>query len=380
MGPRLPSLSMVQRQSAMAKFRAARLPVVSSLPSPVSPTRPLQSSQLAGKRPRDNKVREASPCPKRMAPSPKGTMRRPASVAPTGSIALLGEVSLCEASTVTSKDALRHYSAMFEKPRTWCAMHGRSLRLDHIEITLLDFLDMLLETNAQLTEAEKATSAAVHFIPGLSRPELKRVKKALKGFRKKRPGKSLLPLPKELAYGIAAIAFIVGFVDLGRRVLVMFCLKTRPGEATKLLAEDIDPPAGESGSGLEHWSISISPQSRLEPSKTQTWDDCVIARLPFMSLVLVDLKQGVQTRKSFVFQTEPNVLQQQWKHVQQFVQEPSAVMHKLRHGGASQSLLEDPKSGHRVQAELRHKTSTSMRRYGKPGQLQQVLNRKHVVV
>lgn len=376
-------LSSDRRKSAMAKVLTARQPAAACPPRSASgrdrldkvavPAVSTLVSQQAS-------ALQVLPSKRRARPSTDRVVKRPAAALQPGTRALSGQVTACEAATVGSKDALRKYEAIFERTKCWAAKFGRSLTLPLVEETLLDFLDVLLADRARLDQAENAVSAAVHFIPGLTRPEMKRVKKALKGFRKLRPSHSRVPLPEEIAMGMAAAAFMMGMVELGRKILVMFCLKTRPGEASKLLGEDLNPPAGGPGSGLEFWSITIAPSARLEASKTQTWDDCVIARDPFMSSVLAALKSNAASPKAPVFPSEPKIMQQQWKYLRQILQEPKAVMYQLRHGGASEALLKDPKSGLQVQAELRHKTATSMRRYGKPGQIQQVLAAKHVLV
>ena len=60
-------------------------------------------------------------------------------------------------------------------------------------------------------------------------------------------------------------------------------MKLRPGESSTIMEKDIHAPCGEPGSGLEFWSLTVGPFEDLAPSKTQTFDDCVIAREPALA-------------------------------------------------------------------------------------------------
>ena len=105
----------------------------------------------------------------------------------------------------------------------------------------------------------------------------------------------------------------------------------------------------------------------MAPTKTQSYDDAVIIREPpFMTEVLKSLRGAGGT--ALALKEDPKLLAQQWKFVRSFIQEPTGVMYQFRHGGASRFLLQNPQGQRQLQSDLRHRTASSSRRYGKPGQ------------
>jgi len=257
---------------------------------------------------------------------------------------------------VRNADSLRHYREYDQKIRLWAQKNGRSLNLDQVELSLLDFQDTMLVEGRKACDAERAVAATVHHVVGLSKKDMKRVAKALKGFRKRRPSHSRNPLPEDLACGIAAAGFLLNFVELGRRALIQFFLKLRPGESATIMEKDIHAPCGEPGSGLEFWSLTVAPFEDLAPSKTQTFDDCVIAREPaFMAQVLQPLRGSGRT--AFVFQESGKTISRQPKLVTAPIQEENAVQYMLPHGGASRMLLLNPRASRQLQISLLRATA-----------------------
>jgi len=200
-------------------------------------------------------------------PSSVPVLRRPTAAlqaSGAGSLALQGELTTCEASTVSQLQTLQHFHEFDKELKIWAQANGRSLCLEQLELSLMDFLDYLLVDGQKACDAKRAIAAALHFTPGGAKKDLKRMGKALWGVGKRRPGRSKLPLPVVLSRGAAAAGFLHNFMNLARRNLMQFYMKMRPDESGAVKERDVRPPTG-------------APLEHLAPSKTQTLDNSMIA-------------------------------------------------------------------------------------------------------
>ena len=221
--------------------------------------------------------------------------KRPASAInnegiPLGSRALAGLPTACEEKTV-SPAARKEYLNYEKAFRTWASRNGRSIQLDHVEISLLDYLDTLMEQKKKCSDGEKVINAVLASMPDLDRKQIHRLARALKGYRKTFPTRSREPFPEELMAGTAAIAVITKNIESARRIVFMFYLKSRPGETARITAGDVHRPQGE----VKFYTVTICPIEAGLTTKTQTFDDSLIVREPeFLVQMLESQKSGKQ--------------------------------------------------------------------------------------
>ena len=132
-----------------------------------------------------------------------------------------------------------------------------------LELNLLDYLDKLLSTGEKAAVGEKVVAAVLHSHPGVKRSDLKRVQKALRGFRKAKPAQLRYPIPEEVMQGICAIMMAKGKNITARAVATAFYGYFRPGEIRGFLKADLVLPSGGSTRALNHFALVVSPSERL---------------------------------------------------------------------------------------------------------------------
>ena len=150
--------------------------------SNASPTIPVRPN--TGKTPAKGRKRTISPAP---------VAKKPATQVAAGSRALAGQLTLCEQKAVGAA-ATQSYKAFENQFRLWVARNGRSMAMEHLETSLVDYLDSLLEAKKKAGDAEKVVAAMLAAIPGVDRKNLSRINRALRGFRKANPPLSKEPL------------------------------------------------------------------------------------------------------------------------------------------------------------------------------------------
>ena len=243
------------------------------------------------------------------------------------------------------------------------------------EVLLLDYGDMLLDLKKPMHLFEKIVAATVANVAGLNRKSMNRITKALSGFRKAHPPRSRPPIPDELAAAISAVQMSMGYRTSALLTWVGQRCYFRPGERLKIQVQDLLPPAGGAGLGRQQWSIQIAPEDRLEPSKTQTFDDTIIVDdSPRLGAILGRLAEG-KAPASLLFDMAPNRVRQEWSEACQLLGFPELVMYQLRPVGASSDLLGRKRAMGEVMSRMRVRTLVTLRRYAKPGRITMMLQR-----
>ena len=140
------------------------------------------------------------------------------------------------------------------------------------------------------------------------------------------------------------------------------------------MCSQLRPPQGSAGSGLEFATITVAPVEEQVPSKTLTFDDCIqVDQPPWLSPLLLKLA-AARAPESLLFQLTPREANAQWRKVCLSLR-LDADRYQLRHAGASNDLLRQTRTRPEAEGRGRWKTPTSLRRYGKPNQIQKVLER-----
>ena len=306
-------------------------------------------------------------------------LERPTARSPPRGRSLQGAPFRCEQLAV-GVAARRNYETAFGEFLRWSANAGFPVVDEkNIEMCLLGFLDHLLEEGAALYKAEIAIASVADAMPELgmlaSRPRLRR---ALRGFRKQRPPRSRAPVAKEIMAAIVNMLMNDGHSAMAFMVLIMFFSYCRPGEVRSLKRKQFLRPARTRGP-LSHWSIHLAPQSdrptaSQQITKTGTMDDTVIMDRPmWMAALIAKLCKGLAP-DDFVFAIDESLSVNLFRLAGQRLGIPKLCLYQLRHGGASEEMLDGSRLPEVIQARGRWRTQTSVRRYAKPAQLQRLLN------
>ena len=213
------------------------------------------------------------------APRRRKTGRSPAprpGAPRVGQRARAGFLTECEQSAVSegTQRLYDHHVSLFGR---WVAKRPSDLDLD---TDLVDYLDTLLMDGCPSGDGEKAVAAVIAASPGVDRRKLLRTIRALRGFRKRRPPRSRLPILEEVMAGIVAFLWNRGEQVLALFVMTLFYGYFRPGEGRSFFCADLNLPAGGLQESLNCVSLTVAPETRLEWSKTQTFDDTVLLDAP----------------------------------------------------------------------------------------------------
>ena len=179
----------------------------------------------------------------------------------------------------------------------------------------------------------------------------------------------------------------------GRRDMALWTVMTfstylRPGEARGLLTCDLVPPAPSASLEMKQWVLILAPWERQQATKTGQYDETVSlddSRFLFLGDLLGEhaaqqkLKRGVKDPDVPVemWDFSGTTLRRAWHTAVQELKLDFAVecLYQLRHGGASRDQLLRLRSTGEVQRRGRWATPNTLKIYGKPGRLQQILSK-----
>ena len=361
-------MKRLRREQSLAACQAAAAPSTSSeAAGTLREGGPRRAGRPAGKAIRRQSATRRRPA---AAPSPAARPLPPS----LGRRAQRGDLSACELATVGAKGsaAYTYFENLF---REWQRRRGRSTD-DHgeIEVNLLDYLDELLADNVKLTHAEKTVYGMLYStLPGKVR-DYPRLQRALKGYRKQLPPVSRMPLPIEVKSGICALLILDGERATALYVESVFAGSFRPGELLRANVGDLVKPGVSEDAALRWWSLIVAPEERLQPSKTQTFDDTVIFDHPeWLGDVLGSWVAHASDERA-LFPLDAVRIARLFKAAADKLG-VDASLYQLRHGGASDDLLRRRRTLSEIQSRVRVKCVDTVRRYAKPGKIQQALNR-----
>ena len=190
--------------------------------------------------------------------------------------ATVGELTELERNAV-GPSTTAQYQIYKEALWAWTGLSEALDETDHVvDEMLVQYLNTLFLRGFGVSVAEKTFAAFQFFAPDFGRGGSRhcpRALRALKGFRRLAPPRSLVP---ETWPVIAALIMGLtedGFLDMGLWVLIGFGLYLRPSENMQLHREDLMtlcPPASP------WWTFNLSPESRGLSRKTGTSDDAVV--------------------------------------------------------------------------------------------------------
>jgi integrase len=247
-----------------------------------------------------------------------------------------------------------------------------------LEISILDYLDVLMEAGEPLHAAQYAVASIIDALPLVSATsQLPRVKKALRGYRKAKPPRSRAPIGREIMAGIAQQLLAWGHPSIALLVVLQFFTYCRPGELRSAKRKQFIAPVRKKGP-LSAWALSLAPQEANPKSlqavtKTGVVDDTIVIDRPTWLAPIIEDKIKDLLDNDLVFPEDAATVVTLFKRAGAALGLPGLCMYQLRHGGASEDLLSADRTPHEVKARGRWTTDSSLRRYAKPAQIQRLL-------
>ena len=254
---------------------------------------------------------------------------------------------------------------------------------DEVDLALVEYYDYAFLLGSQSDTADKTIAAWMNAYPQFGKHghlRLPREARARQGFHRLAPGCSRAPLAIML---VAALAMTVAAGrspaarEMALAIILSFSAYLRPGELLRLRPVDVVPPTGPKGSPLDVTAIIISsPMERLEPSKTNTYDDTILldsVDFPNLGTMITDLARR-RTDHSFLFgDFKTDELRTAFENASQLLKLPPLVLYQLRHGGATLDLLYRRREMEAIKQRGRWRTDASLRRYAKQGKVQSMV-------
>ena len=271
------------------------------------------------------------------------------------------------------------YEMYFRRFVDFCKDNGSPLPLspEVLDAMLTDYMDLLFLDNRGAHEGEK-TVAAVEFNIISVKGKLVRARRALRGWRKEMPPQSRLPLPKVAMFGIAMNLIAAGSREMALMVLVAFFLYLRPGEAADIKASSVVGPVRSAGLQFQFVRLVVREQEGGRPDKVGVYDNCIPFDLPSIQWIgreLLALAKTKKNKNSLVFAFTMEEFRKQFTKAAHHLNLQNLHPYQLRHGGATEDLSSRARDHASVKSRGRWHTDQSVRRYGKIGRVQQLLNK-----
>lgn len=295
----------------------------------------------------------------------------------TGKKAQSGKLTMLEKNSVSSEQQgqYQHYLGNF---RAFCQENKLKFPpKKDVDAVLADYFDVLFLDGKTASEGEKTLAALEFHFHGL-KGSLGRSRRALRGWRKLRPPKSRLPLPKPVAFGMAMRLLHLQEKEMALALLLSFDAYLRPGETLALLTKNLVPPVRGTGKQYQHYTLVVRDEEDEVPDKTGIFSNSLPLdnpeTMPWLGQAIHNL---VKKRKADqpLFNINAEKFRKKFQLAGNWLGLPNLHTYQLRHGGASDDLGKGHRDHHGVKARGRWRTDSSVRRYAKFGKVQELMNK-----
>ncbi|CAJ1362253.1 unnamed protein product [Effrenium voratum] len=298
-------------------------------------------------------------------------------VAPPGRRAQVGLLTELEQKSISTEQEAQ-YSSYLRRFKDFCKESGLVWPLrGKVDETLADYFDVLYLDGQGVNAGEK-TLAAVEFYFHAVKGKMMRSRRALRGWRKVRPPRSRLPLPRTVVFGIAMRMIFQGHRDKALMILLSFDAYLRPGEAADLVARNLVPPVRGTGKQYQLYTLVVREEDEGVPDKTGIFSSSIPMDNPSTKNWLGPAIQRLGKHKKAnerLFDFNEDSYRAAFKSASNWLGLGDLHTYQLRHGGASEDLLGGVREYQVVKERGRWRTDTSVRRYAKVGKIQALLNR-----
>ena len=270
---------------------------------------------------------------------------------------------------------LERYNNAVCRLEEWALTKHRSLSIHHADQSIVAFLHELCESGASIGEGRSVVYGFIMLRCNSSLPEkhlLAQSKSALKGWTSRFPTHSKAGVDLRIWDVIAERCLEDSEPLVAAAILLQGDLYLRPSELLHLHRKDVLNPRQSKAS---FWGVVIGSQEGLSPTKTGTWDDCVLADTPSrleLSCIFKYLLKQAQNPDDRLFPGLTLAAYEQALRVATSHLGLAALRltpHVLRHSGPSHDLFHNIRDLPQVQQRGRWKTQSSVSRYAKPGRM-----------
>ena len=280
---------------------------------------------------------------------------------PPGKRAQQGQLTKLEKKSISCEQE-NQYTHYLSKFKAFCQESGlRWPPRAKVDLLLAEF-DVLFQEGNGVRPGEK-TLAAVEYQWRHVKGTMLRSRRALKGWRKMVPPKSRLPLPRAVAFGIAMRMLSLQQRSMALLVLLSFDMYLRPGEGLTLKVKNVVPPFQGSGRQYQRYVVVVRDEEDNVPDKTGVFNNSLPLDNPstagWLGKALDNLKKG-KKQDDALFSVEADKYRKAFESAGGWLGLPGAA--KNREYAA-------------VKDRGRWRTDTSVRRYGKVGKIQTLLNK-----
>lgn len=293
-----------------------------------------------------------------------------------GKLAQKKKMTFLETRSV-SAEVESQYRSYFGKFESFCKEQGhRRITASNGDKLLADYMDVMFLNGKGLNEGEK-TLAAVEFFQVSLKGFLVRSKRALRGWRKERPPQSRLPLPKLVTYGMAMIMLARNRREMALKVILDFDTYLRPGESFDLLKKDVVAPVRGAGRHFQSVAVVVRDIEHQKPDKVGVFDNTILLDSPdrkWLGDILLNHVKKISNKDHKVFDFSSEEFRKEFVQAGERLSLRGLHPYQLRHGGASDDLNSKLREYAAVKCRGRWCTDHSVRRYGKVGKIQKLLN------
>ncbi len=270
---------------------------------------------------------------------------------------------------------LQRYSNAVCRLEEWARSKHRSLGPSRADHSIVAFLHELCESGAPIGEGRSVVYGFIMLRCNSSLPEkhlLAQSKSALKGWSSRYPTHSKAGVDLRIWDVIASQCLMDAETLVAAAILLQGDLYLRPSELLQLRRKDVLTPRQSKAS---FYGVVVGSQEGLTPTKTGTWDDCVLAdtpsRLELSSIFKYLLKHATHPDDLLFSGLSLAAYEQALRSATSQLGLASLRLtpHVLRHSGPSHDLFHKIRDSAQVQQRGRWRTQASVARYAKPGRM-----------
>ena len=292
------------------------------------------------------------------------------------------QLTVLQKAVVTPAAATR-YRVLFLRLLTWALQWGLVLNTQEaVETNLPLYFEEQYAEDEPVSTGDYVLAAFIFFLPQYGTNALCGLplcRQSLRGWRRKKPASSRLPLPWEVVAMMANWMIGQGRWTSAVLMLTMFQAYLRPGEPFKIRVGDVVKPVF--GSSSRHWALILHPLEIGVASKTRAFDETSVIDGPvfqFLGPALERLVRGRHPDEPLFVETAQGFLAL-FREAAEFFDLDTCISrvipYRLRHGGASFDIISGARTLPEVGKRGRWRIAASVRRYEKGGRVGQLLAR-----
>ena len=269
----------------------------------------------------------------------------------------------------------RSYRRFTEAFLEWMVSHSLDFACaEELDDHVTNYLGEAFFKGMSSSDAAKTVAGIQHHFPKVQRLgswQIPRTRRVLKAWAKLAPARQRLPLPWICLCALLGWFLAHGHVDGALHLMVQFRTYMRPGVSDALRASQLVAPAPSAGTSYSLWGFNLYPSELQQPGKTGTLDEAIIYDTePWVHKLFVILLQRSDP-ESPLWPLRGAALVELFARAAAHLglQELAPCRYALRHGGASEDLLQRRRSHLEVKRRGGWRTDASLKRYGKESKL-----------